>query len=104
MLLPKREIVRDRKWLDHCHTLPCVLTHCVSSDILSVVPAHIRHGLGGGISLKPGDDTALPLRADLHNEQHRVGEVRFWREHVTDELLMRALKALAREMYREWKR
>jgi hypothetical protein len=32
-----------------------------------------------------------------------VGEVRFWREHVTDELLMRALKALAREMYREWK-
>lgn len=103
MLIPKANIVRDRRYLDAVREMPCVLTYCQSSEILSVVPAHIRWGGSGGIGLKPSDDHVLPLRADLHNEQHRVGEVPFWREHITDELMMRALKALAREMYQEWK-
>jgi hypothetical protein len=76
----KEHILRDKKWLAKVKTLPCVLTgHEGGSD-----PAHIRDGLGGGMALKPGDDYVLPLRPDLHREQHQIGERPFWRKHVFD--------------------
>lgn len=40
--------------------------------------AHIRHGLAGGMGLKPCDSLTVPLCPDCHNEQHRKGEVWFW--------------------------
>lgn len=95
---PKRPpILRDPKYLRAVREMPCVLTHTTPCD-----PAHIRHGFLG-IAEKPGDDLVLPLAHHLHREQHTVGEKQFWWNSITQELLMTALKALARERYREWK-
>jgi hypothetical protein len=88
-------LVRDEAWLKELHDHPCVLTFATPCD-----PSHIRYGLGGGASFKPSDDRVLPLRPDLHRLSHRIGEVRFWREHVTDDLLMASLIAYAEKYYR----
>lgn len=77
--------------------MPCVLTGATVCD-----PAHIRSGWHV-MGVKPPDDLVLPLRSILHREQHVVGETSFWVAHITPHLLMIALKALARERYREWK-
>lgn len=77
--------------------MPCILSGLTPCD-----PAHIRFGFYG-IGLKPGDNLVLPLAPHLHREQHAVGEALFWRAHLTTELLMSAIKALARERYKEWK-
>ena len=34
---------------------------------------HVREGADGGMGMKPGDDTAVPLCADAHAEGHRIG-------------------------------
>ena len=107
LLIPKRPPLRDPRYLDLVREMPCVLTGATPCD-----PAHIRWGLGGGASLKPGDDRVLPLRHDLHQMQHGMSEASFWHEAVAGrillasprmatELLMRGLIALARKRYRE---
>lgn len=55
------------------------------------------------MGLKPPDNHVLPLAPGLHRKQHTMSEVRFWREHMTDHLMMTALIALAEKFYREWK-
>lgn len=81
---------------------PCIITGRTGEDI---DPAHIRHGLGGGMGLKPSDDLVLPVVHAMHAKQHSLGEETFWFRAVVEDrdLLMRAIKALAREQYREWK-
>lgn len=65
-------------------------------------PAHIRYGLGGGMGMKPGDDLVLPLTHNLHQIQHQIGEVTFWTKYLSQnpDLLMKCVKAYARELYR----
>src|SRR5215472_15246175 len=41
-------------------------------------PAHVRTGTDGGVGMKPGDRYAVPLCANCHARQHRVGELTFW--------------------------
>ena len=97
VLLPKQQRVRDRKYLDSVRDGVCILTNTPNPD-----PSHIRYGcLSAG--MKPGDDLVLPLNHALHGMSHNIGEVKFWRNHITDEVLMNALKALAREEYAKWK-
>ena len=78
--------------------MPCILSNKTTCDA-----AHIRFGFYA-IGMKPGDDLVLPLSPELHRTQHAIGEVLFWRGHITSEVLMNALKALARERYAEWKK
>lgn len=102
MLCPKENLVRDKAYLKHVRGLPCVVTGRMGDDI---DPAHIRYGLGGGMGMKPGDDVVLPLSHNEHERQHRFGgEVDFWLSSIgkNPDLLMRALKAYAREIYREY--
>lgn len=106
LLIPKRPPLRDQRYIEQVREMPCVLTGATPCD-----PAHIRWGLGGGASMKPGDDRVLPLAHALHRIQHDMGEERFWHAaidgrtvvspHLATELLMRALIAYARERYRE---
>lgn len=100
MLLPKNKPLRDPEWLRYLHTQPCVITHKDSS----VDPAHIRWGLGGGVGLKPPDNRVLPILHEIHAMQDIQGEVAMWRAHLTDELMMQALIALAEKKYQEWKK
>lgn len=98
-------ILRDQEWIDHVKTLQCVVTKLDTGRAdCSIDPSHIRWGLGGGTALKPPDNRVLPLLHLLHVKSHRGdGEVAFWRQHMTDELMMKALIALAEKMHREWR-
>ena len=51
------------------------------------------------MGLKPGDDCTLPMLNSLHQEQHRIGEVTFWRLHLPGDVLMRAVVGWANERY-----
>jgi hypothetical protein len=53
------------------------------------------------MGLKPDDNRVLPLVHQLHQEQHQVGEKRFWLEQANKhpEFLMRLLIELAGTRY-----
>lgn len=57
--------------------------------------AHVRIGTDGGTGMKPGDNWAIPLCADAHAQQHRIGELSFSAAYRID------MKATAAEL---WKR
>lgn len=104
LLIPKRPPLRDARYLELVRKMPCVLTGASPCD-----PAHTRFMLGGGASMKPGDDRVLPLAHNLHRMQHDMGEMRFWRgaingafgpQWIADDLLRRSILAYARERYR----
>lgn len=89
--------LRDRAYLDYLRTQPCIVSGWKGDDI---DPAHIGT-LGKGI--KSGDDEALPLLHDYHQRAHNEGEMSFFRHRLPDDVLRAALRAYARELYREWK-
>lgn len=94
-----RTAVDDREYLDWLRDQPCILTGQRGNAWCSVVPMHIgTHGK----SIK-SDDEALPARADLHSEGHQSGEISMLRKMLPDDVLRNALRAYARERYREWK-
>ncbi len=98
----KVPIIRDRGYLDWLRDQPCAATNRFPpSD-----PAHVRSGSNGGTGMKPSDDNALPLSHNEHAEQHRIGEIAYWRDRIMkdDWLLMRCVRALAHEYYNEYKR
>ena len=89
-------MIRDRKYLDSVREQPCIITGLTPCD-----PAHIRWGLGGGMGLKPDDNRVLPLVHQLHQEQHQIGEKRFWLEQANKhpEFLMSILIEVAKARY-----
>lgn len=93
-------MVRDRKYLDHLRTVPCIITGYATTEHESVVAAHIGTA---GKGLKSSDDEALPVRHSIHQECHQNGEMTTLRRLMPDWLLREALRAYAREMYRKWK-
>lgn len=96
----KQPILRDRAYLDHLRSEPCILTGFRATDLEGVDPAHIGTA---GKGLKSPDDEALPIRHSLHAEGHQTGEASMLRTHAPDWLIRAAFRALAREMYREWR-
>lgn len=100
MMLPKANIVRDRDWLDHLRDEPCILTGQKGSAQETVDPAHIGTL---GKSIKSSDDEALPLLHRYHAEGHQIGEMTMFRRYLPTDVLRAALRAYARELYREWK-
>lgn len=97
---PKTAIIRDRAYLDYLRTQPCVITGHRGTENLAVEACHIGT-LGKGI--KSSDDETLPMNHDSHMLAHRMGEVSFFRKYAPDWLLRAALRAYARELYREWR-
>ena len=103
MMLPKNRRVRDRRYLDSFRDTACFA--CGLQDG-TVVAAHIRHGMAGGISLKPDDSLTLPLCGLCHSEQGRMGEFEFWTLDVHPHLKdahMQHIKNSARSRYLTWK-
>jgi hypothetical protein len=105
LMFPKTPRLVDEKYRIAVRSMPCVVTGYQWFDgaPLGVDPAHIRDGMGGGMGRKPDDNLILPLRHDLHLSEARLGEVAMWRINMTDDLMMRGLKALARETYEQWR-
>ena len=101
-MIPKNKPLRNRKYLDSFRDAPCC--GCGARDG-TVVPAHIRHGHGGGMGLKPDDSYALPLCRGCHDLQHRLGEPAFWAKvwHVKDtDAAIEYAKTAARLRYKGW--
>ena len=98
-MMQKNKPLRDPAWLETVRDMPCVLTGKPGPND----PAHLRYGHGGGMGVKPPDNRVLPLSRELHAQQHRVGEVRFWRYHVmiNPDFMMSCVVALAEKLYRE---
>ena len=93
----KNPPVRDRKYLDWLRTQPCIITGCCED---AIDPMHIgTYGKG----LKSSDDQVLPVGHRYHRLAHQNGEITMFRKHAPNWLLRAALRAYAREMYREWK-
>ena len=102
MLLPKAQIVRDRKYLDYLQNQPCIVT-----KKRDVEPAHLRLLGSGGMSLKPSDARALPLYWELHREQdNKNGEGMFWVRMANEHpmFLWEMLIEVAEQRYERWKR
>ena len=53
-------------------------------DRLPIECAHVRSGTDGGIALKPSDKWLVSLCAHHHEEQHRIGEAAFEKQHSID--------------------
>ncbi len=93
-------MIRDRKYLDSLRHERCIVTGRRGTDQESVVPAHIGTA---GKGLKAPDNEALPLHHAIHNAMHQSGEMTVLREHLPDDVLREALRALARERYAKWR-
>lgn len=100
LLIPKIEPLRDQAWLDYLKTQRCVITGQRGTDYDAVDPAHIGT-LGRGI--KSPDDEVLPIAHSIHVRMHSRGEMNVLRAMLPDDVLRAALRAYARELYREWK-
>ncbi len=78
---------RDSKHLALVRRCPCL-----SCDVDPAgVAAHVRMTRVGkpitGAGIKPGDHWTLPLCQMCHTDQHKVGEVEFWRALDIDALV-----------------
>jgi len=94
-----KTVIRNPKYLQKVREMACVVTNRPGpSD-----PAHIRHGLGGGMGMKPGDNLVLPLSHEMHRDQHQIGERRFWLKamQMNGDFMMECVKAYARQLYNE---
>lgn len=81
-----RDFGTKAKWI---RSQPCV----VSGQRVGIVAAHVKsRGAGGGA------EWLVPLRWDLHEEQHTVGILTFQERHRID------LVREARRLERMWKR
>lgn len=82
---PKRtERFRSQRHLRHVRSFACV---CCDAEA-PIEAAHVRIGSDGGIGLKPSDYFCVPLCGGdgCHAEQHRMGEVGFWKWAKKDPL------------------
>lgn len=107
--MPER--VQDDAYSKHVRTLPCIVTGSMATDTLAVDPAHIRMYADGGGASKPSDRFIVPLRHDLHQLQHNIGEVTFWNGIINGRyvdpsfaqpFLFKCLHALSWRVNQEW--
>ena len=101
-MMLKNKPLRDRKYLDSFRGAACWA--CGAQDG-TVVAAHIRHGMAGGMGLKPDDSLTHPLCGKCHAEQGK-GEFEFWTLDVRPDLKdahMQSIKDAARTRYKIWK-
>lgn len=93
------ERVKDQPYLDFLKTEPCLFTGFRGHEYEGVDPAHIgTYGKGAKT-----DDEAIPLRHSIHQECHQQGEMTTLKELIPDWLLRDALRAYARQLYRDWR-
>lgn len=101
MLIPKQNLVRDRKYLDFLRTQSCILTGYSATEDMAIDPMHLGTA---GKGLKSGDDECLPVVHYLHAQGHQAGEISMLRANAPDWLLREVFRAYAREQYLVWKK
>lgn len=80
MKFAKNLRVRDKKHLLWLREIMCVKCHWWCTD--GNHAAHIRKFTDGGIGIKPSDWFAVSLCPPCHQNQHSVGELRFWKDKL----------------------
>lgn len=77
---PKARAVKSKGYLAFLHLLPCCVTgqRGVQAAHLSMAAPKYGH-YGRGKGRKAPDRWALPLSAEQHDRQHKIGEDLFWR-------------------------
>lgn len=70
----KPDLRRRVQHLAFVRQLPCVACGKAAPS----EAAHVRTETDGGTGMKPSDRYAVPLCADCHAKQHRIGELTFW--------------------------
>jgi hypothetical protein len=73
--------MKSQKHLRWVRSLKCSVPGCKDRG---VVAHHVRNGTGGGTSIKPGDEWAIPLCQDHHHAGHTVGWQTFELRHSID--------------------
>ena len=63
----KPKTLRNKAYLRWLRDQPCALCGQERTEYLDVVPAHAS---GGGIGIKAGDDTCIPLCVRHHSLEH----------------------------------
>ncbi|RJO72885.1 MAG: hypothetical protein C4523_02625 [Myxococcales bacterium] len=91
LLLPKRQRIRDRRYLDSFAGRECEA--CGRNDG-TTIPAHVRAGHEGGQSLKPDDSLVVALCFTCHADQEANPGPEWWLEKI--------MKPMLRERYRKW--
>lgn len=97
--IPKIVPVRDRKWLDHLRTQPCIVTGQYETE-----PAHLRLLGSGGMGLKPSDSRAVPLHWRLHRQETALGPPAAWLTFAQEypEFYFRLIIDRAERDYETW--
>ncbi len=85
----KEKKVRDEAHRKFIATLPCLVSRVHGRTQC----AHIRSGTGGGMGIKPSDEFCVPLSVEEHAKQHRIGESKYWGEHLPNAI------AIAKALY-----
>ena len=102
LLLPKTKVLVDDEWRKVIlPTHRCIITGRHGSEFDGIDPAHLG-SLGRGI--KRPDDEILPVLHSLHVSGHNGGEWSQWRDLMPDWLIREALRAYARQYYKEHRR
>ena len=93
---PKPPVLSDPAYLRAIRDMRCIITGLPADADCSVVPHHVGHD-------KHRDDHAIPLRQGQHRDgaHGSGGEASFYRERLTDRLLVDCVRAYAEKMYRE---
>lgn len=77
--VPKAKPKKSKGYMSFVHRLPCVITgrHEVQAAHLSMAASQYGH-YGRAKQRKASDRWVLPLCAEEHDRQHRIGEAQFW--------------------------
>jgi hypothetical protein len=100
MMFPKDSRFRDQKYMDYLKTQPCIFTGAQPSEYMGTDPAHMGTA---GTGIKGHDYWCLPVSHKLHQEMGQTGEMSVVRKHIPNDVLLSALRALAKQHFDEWK-
>lgn len=89
----KTKAVRSGAHLARIRKMVCSVGHCPNLTLIEA--AHVRNGTDGGMGKKPSDCYVIPLCAEHHREQHRIGERSFSKKYGI------SMKLLAEKLWRD---
>jgi hypothetical protein len=78
---PVSKPVKNKAYLGWIHDLPCIVTGAEGVQAAHLSTPNLAWGhLGRGMSQKASDRWVLPLSPEMHDEQHSMNEMEFWRK------------------------
>lgn len=96
----RKKTFRDPAYLKRIanQKLRCAITGQYGDENNHIVPAHIGTA---GKGLKSPDNEVIPMRSDLHQLSHQMGDVSFWCQAFKENphVLRSALRAWGRELH-----